>query len=89
MLSSKEKRFLKYWEEQRSGGKTSYIIMLTVVGTFIGTLMISVFLFLFFHYTLSIEFLLVIASALVFSLVISWISWNRNEKKYQEMLLRS
>ena len=89
MLSSKEKRFLKYWEEQRSGGKTSYITMLTVVGTFIGTLMISVFLFLFFHYTLSIEFLLVIASALVFSLVISWISWNRNEKKYQEMLLRS
>lgn len=80
-----ERRFIKYWTEQRSGGKASYIIIFSLVGTFIGTIIISVFLFLFFQYTLSITFLVVVASAFLISLVLSWTSWNRNERQYNDI----
>lgn len=84
-ITSKDRRFIKYWSEQRSGGKASYILIFSLVGTFIGTIIISVFLFLFFQYTLSLTFLVVVGCAFLISLVLSWTSWNRNERLFNEI----
>lgn len=89
MLTSKERRFIRYWEEQRKGGKGSYILLYTVVGTFIVTLILSVFLVLFFQIVFgSIFFWAVCISGLVISLLASLITWNRNEKRLQEIIRR-
>lgn len=83
--NSRDRRFLKYWEEQRAGGKLSYLIIFSLVGTFIGTIIISVFLFIFFQYTLSLTFLVVVGSAFLVSLVLTWAGWNRNERKFKDI----
>jgi hypothetical protein len=35
MLSAEEKRFKRYWEDQRSGGKRYYVILYTITWAFI------------------------------------------------------
>lgn len=89
MLTSKERRFIRYWEEQREGGRASYVVLYTVVGTFIVTLILSVFLVLFFQIVFgSIFFWAVCISGFVISILSSIITWNRNEKRLQDIIRR-
>ena len=41
MLTATEKRFIKYWEEQRIGGRVKYYLLYILLGTFIASLVIS------------------------------------------------
>ncbi|HKH59990.1 MAG TPA: hypothetical protein VKA49_04110, partial [Flavitalea sp.] len=47
MLSSSEKRFVRYWQEQRTGGRWSYYALYIAIGTVMATIIFSTFLFLF------------------------------------------
>lgn len=90
MLTSAEKRFIKYWEEQREGGKVKYYLLYIIVGTFIAVLS------LFFLYSLFISpaFRLrfgVVAIAIMAPIMVTVITvttWSRNEKKFKHIIKR-
>ena len=89
MLTTTERRFIRQWEEQREGGKLSYILLYSIVGTFIATLILSVFLVLFFQIVFgTFPFWMVVVSGFLISLGTAWFTWNRNEQKLQQIIRR-
>ena len=89
MLTTTERRFIRLWQEQREGGKLSYILLYSVVGTFIATIILSVFLVLFFQVVFgTFPFWIVVLSGFLISLVSSWLTWNRNEQKLKKIIHR-
>jgi high-affinity Fe2+/Pb2+ permease len=89
VLTTIERRFIRHWQEQREGGKLSYIILYSIVGTFISTLILSVFLVLFFQIVFgTFPFWIVVLSGFLISFLASWVTWNRNEQKLQRIIRR-
>ena len=89
MLSTKEKRFIRYWEDQRKGGKWLYFLLYIIVGTFIASILFSVTLILFLQANLSASFFwVVILSAAVFTATVTGITWFANEKKFRKIIQR-
>jgi len=89
VLTTTERRFIRLWQEQREGGKLSYILLYSVVGTFIATIILSVFLVLFFQVVFgTFPFWIVVLSGFLISLVSSWLTWNRNEQKLKKIIHR-
>lgn len=89
MLSPEEKRFIRSWDEQRKGGRWSYYLLYIPVGAFICSLILSVFLYLFFQITLGAPFLwFVFAASLALSLILTLGSWHNNERKFKRIIQR-
>ena len=89
MLSSSEKRFINYWQEQRTGGRWSYFALYIVVGTFIATIIFSTFLFLFFQAVFgSAAFWIGLTAAFLISSVATITTWSLNEKKFKKIIRR-
>ncbi len=89
MLSLKEKRFIRYWQEQREGGRGSYYLLYIIVGTFIITLILSVFLVLFFQITFgNLFFWIVLAGGILLSSILTIYTWAKNERKLQHLIKR-
>ena len=89
MLSTKEKRFIRHWEDQRKGGKWSYLSLYIVIGTFIVTVILSVFLLIFLRITFgSLFFWIVFIGGLSISTALSLYSWYSNEKRLRELIRR-
>ncbi len=90
MLTSAEKRFIKYWEEQRVGGKVKYYLLYIIVGTFMAVLglffLYSVFISPAFRWRFGVIAILVAAPVLV--TLITVMTWSRNEKKFKEIIRR-
>jgi drug/metabolite transporter (DMT)-like permease len=90
MLSAKEKRFKRYWEEQRKGGKWAYLLLYTFCFTFIviiSPILLSIFfsIFSFFEFDkLSFWGLLFVVA--IFCFAGSYYSWDKNEKKWQSLI---
>ncbi|MBL7745965.1 MAG: hypothetical protein JNM19_00945 [Chitinophagaceae bacterium] len=89
MLSDKEKKFIRYWNEQREGGKWSYIITYTIGGA-----VIAFFLPLTIFYILSmLQFFrliqlpvwLLVVLAFITSFAASQYFWYRNEKRWRSL----
>ena len=88
-MSVTEKRFVKYWEEQRIGGRWSYYALYILVGTFISTIIFCTFLFLFFREVFgSLTFWVALFSGLSISTVATIATWSYNEKKLRDILHR-
>jgi acyl-CoA hydrolase len=87
VLSAKEKRFIKYWQEQRTGGRWSYFLLYILAGSFICAIVVS---FLVLLTTIGgIDFFLPIAIGsvlLVTALTIS--TWYTNEKRFKTIVRR-
>lgn len=89
MLTTTERRFIRYWQEQREGGRASYIALYAIIGTFIVTLILSVFLVLFFQIVFgTFPFYLVVIAGFLISLVSALVTWSRNEQKLQRIIRR-
>ena len=89
MLSSAEKRFIRYWEEQRAGGRWSYYATYIAVGSLIATIIICTFLFIFFQIIFgSIWVWLALVASLLISTVATITSWSLNEKKFRQIIRR-
>jgi MFS family permease len=89
LLSAAEKRFIRYWEEQRIGGRWSYYALYITIGTFIATIIFSTFLFLFFHVVFgSHSFWVAFLIAFLISGVATIFSWSSNEKKFKTIIRR-
>jgi hypothetical protein len=89
MLSAKEKRFIKYWEEQRKGGKYAYYLLYILGGTFI----ISLLIFILLLFILQVSFAAVMlwtvpATGFVLAVVLTLFTWQSNEKKFKRIIRR-
>ncbi len=85
MLTKKERRFLKYWEEQRKGGKAGffalYISMGTIVATIVVAFLISVLGMRFAYWPIPLIGLVVMT-------IITIYTWNSNEKQFRKIIQR-
>jgi len=89
MLSSSEKRFVKEWQDQRKGGRWSYYLLFIPVGTFICSLILSIFLYLFFQVVFGSAFLYwVFLGGFTFSILLTLSSWSRNETRLKKIIRR-
>jgi Fe2+ transport system protein B len=89
LLSASEKRFVRYWEEQRLGGRWSYYTLYIIIGTFIGTIIFSTFLFLFFQVVFgSLSFWVALLTAFLISSVATVYTWGYNEKRFKKIIRR-
>ncbi len=89
MLSKEEKRFIRYWQEQREGGKAKYFIAYLIAGT----IMLSLFIFVALLFGLNIGpsiflFIVVPIAALILALLLTSVSWVRNERRFRFLLKR-
>jgi peptidoglycan/LPS O-acetylase OafA/YrhL len=87
VLTNREKRFIKYWEDQRAGGKWRYLLLYIPAGTFVGTIVLSFLAAMFTYFEYSTLFRIAAAS-LVIVTVISFVSWQVNEKKFRTIIRR-
>jgi VIT1/CCC1 family predicted Fe2+/Mn2+ transporter len=89
LLSTSEKRFIRYWQEQRTGGRWSYYALYIAIGTFIGTIILSTFLFLFFQVIFgTLSFWIALSVAFLISSVATILTWSSNEKKFKRIVRR-
>ena len=89
MLSSDEKRFVRYWEEQRVDGKRSYYLQYTLVGMFIMSLFVFIVLFFFLNFYVTVVVLITVpASCIVASFLLTHYSWVKNENKLRRIIKR-
>ena len=87
MLTAKEKRFIRYWEEQRKGGKWKYFLLYIPIGTFISSVVIAFLMsMLLFNFVSNIPFV-VITSFVIITLVTA-LSWEVNENKFKKIIRR-
>lgn len=87
MLSAKEKRFVKYWEEQRTGGRWSYFALYIPVGTFLCSVL-TAFLLAMFTIAGQDYFIAVAVISLILSAGIIIPTWYNNEKKFKKIIHR-
>lgn len=89
MLSPSEKRFIKYWEEQRQGGRYAYYLLYIVGGTFIISLLIFVLLLFVLQITFSSTMLWMVPSiALMLAVLLTVLTWKNNERKFKRIIRR-
>jgi Ca2+-dependent lipid-binding protein len=90
VLTSAEKRFIKYWEEQRTGGKIKYYLLYILAGTFIASLVISflytVLISVFLDWVWGEGTIVIISFVLVTFLTV--MTWDKNEKRFKRIIKR-
>jgi ABC-type multidrug transport system permease subunit len=87
MLTATEKRFIKYWEEQRKGGRVKYYLLYILAGTFVAILVLS-FLLLMFGLDLANTLWFIIVGSFVVVTTATILTWMINEKKFKGIIQR-
>ena len=89
MLSADEKRFIRYWEDQREDGNLSYYLQYTLVGALIMSLFVFVALFFFLNIYVTLFILLIVpVCCIVASFLLTHYSWKKNERKLKRLIKR-
>ncbi len=90
MLTPKEKRFLKYWDDQKEGGRRNYILAYTIawaIVAFFVPLGVSIVINVIDFFQLYRFYLwqsIVICLAIGFAA--AYYMWEKNEKKAKDIL---
>ena len=87
MLTATEKRFIKYWEDQRQGGKIKYYLLYIITGSFVATLVLS-FLTLMVGIDLPNNLPLIAIGSFVIVTIATIASWGYNEKRFKRIIQR-
>jgi len=87
VLTVTEKRFIKYWEDQRQGGRTKYYLLYILTGSFVATLVLS-FLMLMMGFDLPENLVLIAISSFGFVTIATIFSWWNNEKRFKKIIQR-
>ncbi len=89
MLTKTEKRFVRHWEEQRTGGRLAYIAQNTLAGTIMLSLFSFVVLFFGMHVLFSWKLLIIVSSiAISIACVVSYLVWQKNERRFRDLIKR-
>ena len=87
MLTTKEKRFIKYWEDQRKGGRWAYYAVYIFGGTFAATIVIFLVWSMLAPFYPEKLWMIPVSAALII-LAITHYSWQTNEKKFKAIIKR-
>jgi hypothetical protein len=87
VLTATEKRFIKYWEEQRTGGRVKYYLLYILLGTFIGTLVIS-FLTQVLGLGLPENLVKIVIGSFCIVTCTTVLTWWLNEKRFKGIIQR-
>ena len=87
MLTATENRFVKYWEDQRQGGRIKYYLLYIITGSFVATLVLS-FLTLMVGVDLPNNLLLITIGSFFIVTMATVLSWWYNEKKFKKIIQR-
>lgn len=87
MLTATEKRFIKYWEDQRKGGRLQYYLLYILAGTFIATIVLS-FLSGMFLAGFPDNLPIIIIGSFLIVTIATVLSWTNNEKKFKAIIQR-
>jgi len=87
VLTVTEKRFIKYWEDQRQGGRMKYYLLYILTGSFVATLVLS-FLMLMMGFDLPENLVLIAISSFGFVTIATIFSWWNNEKRFKKIIQR-
>jgi hypothetical protein len=87
VLTPTEKRFIKYWEEQRVGGRVKYYLLYILLGTFIGTLVMS-FLTQVLGLGLPENLVKIVIGSFCIVTFTTVLTWALNEKKFKSIIQR-
>jgi drug/metabolite transporter (DMT)-like permease len=89
MLTPAEKRFIRQWEDQRTGGKWKYLAFYTFCWTFIflvSPILLGIFFSLFSFLDLyNWPFLAVVLLIAAGAFALSHYIWEKNEKRLGEL----
>jgi protein-S-isoprenylcysteine O-methyltransferase Ste14 len=88
-ITTEERRFLRSWEEQRKGGKKSYVATYTFGLTFLIFLCcVALGLFLSLPF-IRVSWIVIIAiSSVVLALLLSVLIWSIQQKKWRRIINR-
>lgn len=87
MLTTGEKRFIKYWQDQRKGGKLPYYLLYILAGTFIASIVLS-FLGAMFLASFPENLLMIILVSFVIVTIATVLTWSNNEKRFRRIIQR-
>jgi len=89
MLTSEEKRFIRYWEDQREDGQLSYFLQYTLVGGIIMSLFVFIAMFFFLNFYVTLFILITVpVSCIIASSLLTHYSWVKNEKRLRRIIKR-
>jgi hypothetical protein len=89
VLSAREKRFIKYWEEQRKGGRYAYYLLYILGGTFIISLLGFILLLFILQFMFNVTMLWAVpVSAFVLAVLLTIMTWQNNERKFKRIIRR-
>lgn len=88
-LSPAERRFLRSWEEQRNGGKKSFVAIYTFAYTLVIFLSsVAVALFMNIAFIRKSWLISMAVGSVVAAFVLSNILWSRQQKKWRSIINR-
>lgn len=88
MLSAEEKRFVRYWEDQRKDGKRSYFLLYIVAGTIVSSLIVSFVAAMLFSFSMPERpWVIPIVSFIITTLLTAY-SWQKNEQRFKKLINR-
>jgi hypothetical protein len=88
LITREEKRFIRFWQDQRQGGKWSYYLLYTFGGGFIISLLAYILILWILHIRVPKPYWLLPLFGVAASAAISVIVWNRNEKRFKKIIRR-
>lgn len=88
MLSAGEKRFVRYWEEQRKDGKRSYYLLYIISGTIVTSLIVSFVAAMLFSFSMPERPWIIPIVSFVITTVLTIYSWQRNERRLRRLIER-
>ena len=87
MLTATEKRFIKFWEDQREGGRIKYSLLYILTGSFVATLVLS-FLLVIVGGDLPNNLVRIAIGSFCIITFATFFSWWYNEKKFKKIIQR-
>ena len=89
MLNKDEKRFIRYWEDQREDGNLSYYLQYTLVGSLIISLFVFIALFFFLNFYVSLFILITVpVCSIILSFLLTHYSWVKSEHRLKRIIKR-
>lgn len=87
MLTPKERRFLRSWEEQRKGGKRSYYLLYIIAGTIVTSIGVA-FVQSMLRFGLPVRLWTIPVISFFVATGLTWYSWKSNEARFKSLIKR-
>ena len=88
MLSAEEKRFVRYWEEQRKDGKRSYFLLYIISGTIVTSLIVSFVTAMLSSFGMPERPWIIPIISFIITTALTAYSWQKNERRLKQLINR-